>query len=113
RLRDVRPSHDLPVGQAAAAAAGRVFFTAAGALLFWRVFGVGAAAAACSMAWGAIVLRLLDLHVPRRWPPFALGNGIAHDRLSLVGRDRHPASNALVPGVPIIPEKTVSTRGTN
>jgi HPP family len=40
------------------------FLTAAGGLLFWRVFGVGAAAAACSMAWGAIVLRLLDLHVP-------------------------------------------------
>jgi hypothetical protein len=40
------------------------FLTAAGGLLFWRVFGVGAAAAACSMAWGALVLRLLDLHVP-------------------------------------------------
>jgi hypothetical protein len=40
------------------------FLTAAGGLLFLRIFGVSVPAAACSMAWGALVLRLLDLHVP-------------------------------------------------
>jgi len=40
------------------------FFTAAGGLLFWKLLGVGPAAAACSMGWGVIVLRTLDLHVP-------------------------------------------------
>ena len=40
------------------------FLTAAGGLLFWNLLGVGPAAAACSMAWGIVVLRLFDLHVP-------------------------------------------------
>src|SRR5216683_4695900 len=37
------------------------FLTAAGGLLFWRLLGVGPAAAACSMAWGILVLRGFDL----------------------------------------------------
>lgn len=40
------------------------FLTAAGGLMFWRLFGVGPAAAAASMGWGVVVLRALDLHVP-------------------------------------------------
>ncbi len=40
------------------------FLTAAGGLLFWRLLGGGPAAAACSMAWGILVLRVFDLHVP-------------------------------------------------
>ena len=40
------------------------FLTAAGGLLFWNLFGVGPAAAACSMAWGILLLRVFDLHVP-------------------------------------------------
>jgi hypothetical protein len=40
------------------------FLTAAGGLLFWRLFGVGPLTAGCGMAWGILVLRLLDLHVP-------------------------------------------------
>jgi hypothetical protein len=40
------------------------FLTAAGGLLFWKLLGSGASSAACSMAWGMVVLRLFDLHVP-------------------------------------------------
>jgi hypothetical protein len=40
------------------------FLTAAGGLLCWRSLGGGPAAAACSMAWGILVLRVFDLHVP-------------------------------------------------
>jgi hypothetical protein len=40
------------------------FLTAAGGLFFWQMFGVGPLAAGCGMAWGILVLRLLDLHVP-------------------------------------------------
>ena len=40
------------------------FLTASGGLLFWNLLGAGPAAAACSMACGMAVLRLLDLHVP-------------------------------------------------
>jgi hypothetical protein len=45
------------------------FLTAAGGLLFLRLFGFGALTAACDMAWGILVLRLFDLHVP---PAFAI-----------------------------------------
>jgi hypothetical protein len=38
--------------------------TALGGLLFWRWLGVTPLAAAACMAWGIIVLRTLDLHVP-------------------------------------------------
>jgi len=40
------------------------FLTAAGGLFFWNLLGAGPAAAACSMAWGILVLRVFDLHVP-------------------------------------------------
>jgi hypothetical protein len=40
------------------------FLTAAGGLMFLKLFGVGPLAAASSMAWGIAVLRVLDLHVP-------------------------------------------------
>jgi hypothetical protein len=40
------------------------FLTALGGLLFWRWLGVTPLAAAACMAWGIIVLRTLDLHVP-------------------------------------------------
>ena len=40
------------------------FLTAAGGLMFWRMLGVGPAAAAASMGCGVVVLRTLDLHVP-------------------------------------------------
>jgi hypothetical protein len=40
------------------------FLAAAGGLLFWRLFGGGPSVAACSMAWGIVVLRVFDLHVP-------------------------------------------------
>ncbi|HTY55747.1 MAG TPA: hypothetical protein VMB26_11125 [Candidatus Binataceae bacterium] len=40
------------------------FLTAAGGFFFWTTLGVGPAAAACSMAWGILVLRVFDLHVP-------------------------------------------------
>lgn len=40
------------------------FVTAAGGLLFWKLLGVGAGSAACSMAWGIVALRMFDLHVP-------------------------------------------------
>src|SRR5216683_7569372 len=40
------------------------FLTALGGLLFWNLLGAGPAAAACSMAWGILVLRGFDLHVP-------------------------------------------------
>jgi len=40
------------------------FLTAAGGLFFWNLLGTGPAAAACSMAWGILVLRVFDLHVP-------------------------------------------------
>jgi len=40
------------------------FLAAVGGLLFWRLFGGGPAIAACSMAWGIVVLRVFDLHVP-------------------------------------------------
>jgi len=40
------------------------FATASGGLLFWRLLGNGPAAAACSMGWGILVLRVFDLHVP-------------------------------------------------
>jgi len=38
--------------------------TAAGGLLCRRYLGVGAAGSAFSMAWGILILRLFDLHVP-------------------------------------------------
>lgn len=40
------------------------FLTAAGGLFFWKIFGVNPLTAGCSMAWGMLVLRVLDLHVP-------------------------------------------------
>ena len=40
------------------------FLTAAGGLFFWNLLGVGPVAAACSMACGILVLRVVDLHVP-------------------------------------------------
>jgi hypothetical protein len=40
------------------------FLTAAGGLLFWKLLGDGPSAAACAMAWGILVLRVFDLHVP-------------------------------------------------
>ncbi len=40
------------------------FLTAAGGLFFWHLFGVGPLAAACGMAWGILILRIFDLHVP-------------------------------------------------
>jgi hypothetical protein len=40
------------------------FLTAAGGLFFTKMLGVGAPAAALSMAWGIAVLRSLKLHVP-------------------------------------------------
>ncbi|HLW70567.1 MAG TPA: hypothetical protein VKS22_08075 [Candidatus Binataceae bacterium] len=45
------------------------FLTAAGGLLILRLLGFGPLAAACDMAWGILVLRLFDLHVP---PAFAV-----------------------------------------
>lgn len=40
------------------------FLTAAGGLFFYHLFGVGPLTAACAMAWGILILRLFDLHVP-------------------------------------------------
>ncbi len=40
------------------------FLTAAGGLFFWHLFGVGPLAAACGMAWGILILRIFNLHVP-------------------------------------------------
>jgi hypothetical protein len=40
------------------------FLTAAGGLFFWNLLGAGPVAAASSMAWGILVLRVVDLHVP-------------------------------------------------
>ena len=40
------------------------FLTAAGGLLFLKLFGVNPLTAACAMAWGIVVLRVFDLHVP-------------------------------------------------
>jgi hypothetical protein len=40
------------------------FLTAAGGLFFLKIFGVNPLTAGCSMAWGILVLRVLDLHVP-------------------------------------------------
>jgi len=40
------------------------FLTAVGGLMFWKLLGVGPAAAAASMGCGVVVLRTLDLHVP-------------------------------------------------
>lgn len=40
------------------------FFTAAGGFVFWHLFGVGPLTAACGMAWGIMILRVFDLHVP-------------------------------------------------
>jgi hypothetical protein len=40
------------------------FLTASGGWLFWRIFGVGSIAAAASMGWGILVLRVFDLHIP-------------------------------------------------
>jgi hypothetical protein len=40
------------------------FLTAAGGFLFWRLLGGGPLTAACAIAWGIVVLRSLDLHVP-------------------------------------------------
>jgi hypothetical protein len=45
------------------------FLTAAGGMLFLRLLGFGPLTAACDMAWGILVLRLFDLHVP---PAFAV-----------------------------------------
>jgi hypothetical protein len=46
------------------------FLTAAGGLLFLKLFGFGPATAACTMAWGIAVLRVCDIHVP---PALAVG----------------------------------------
>jgi hypothetical protein len=40
------------------------FLTAAGGLICGRIFGVSAPAAVASMAWGIVVLRAFDLHIP-------------------------------------------------
>lgn len=40
------------------------FLTAVGGLLCLKLLGAGPLAAACAMAWGILVLRLFDLHVP-------------------------------------------------
>jgi len=40
------------------------FMTSAGGLVSWRLLGQEPAAAACAMAWGILVLRIFDLHVP-------------------------------------------------
>jgi hypothetical protein len=40
------------------------FLTAAGGLFFLNIFGVNPLTAGCSMAWGILILRILDLHVP-------------------------------------------------
>jgi hypothetical protein len=40
------------------------FLTAAGGLFFYKIFGVSALSASCSMIWGILVLRALDLYVP-------------------------------------------------
>ena len=40
------------------------FLTAGGGLLFYRMFGFNPLTAGCSMGWGIVVLRVLDLHVP-------------------------------------------------
>jgi hypothetical protein len=40
------------------------FLTAGGGLFFLKIFGVNPLTAGCSMAWGILVLRVLDLHVP-------------------------------------------------
>jgi hypothetical protein len=40
------------------------FLTASGGLVFATMMGVGPVAAACSMAWGVLILRVIDLHVP-------------------------------------------------
>jgi len=45
------------------------FLTAAGGLLFLKLLGFGPLTAACDMAWGILILRLFDLHVP---PAFAV-----------------------------------------
>jgi len=40
------------------------FLTAAGGLVFWKMFGVTPLTAGCSIIWGVLVLRTLDIHVP-------------------------------------------------
>ncbi len=40
------------------------FLTAVGGLLCLKLLGAGPLAAACAMAWGILVLRVFDLHVP-------------------------------------------------
>ncbi|HKV53482.1 MAG TPA: HPP family protein [Candidatus Binataceae bacterium] len=45
------------------------FLTGAGGLISWRLFGVSPLAAGASVAWGVIVLRIFDLHIP---PAFAI-----------------------------------------
>jgi hypothetical protein len=75
------------------------FLTAAGGLLFWRLLGVGPAAAACSMAWGILVLRGFDLHVPPAMAVFS--DGLAEHRLSDLGRYRDAHDDALFSFVPI------------
>ncbi len=40
------------------------FLTASGGLILLRILGVNPATAALSMAWGVVVLRVFDLHVP-------------------------------------------------
>jgi hypothetical protein len=40
------------------------FLTALGGFVFWKFLGVNPLTAAACMAWGIIVLRTLDLHVP-------------------------------------------------
>jgi hypothetical protein len=40
------------------------FLTAGGGLFFCNFVGIGPVAAACAMAWGILILRILDLHVP-------------------------------------------------
>jgi hypothetical protein len=40
------------------------FLSAAGGIVFLKLLGFGPLTAACDTAWGILILRLLDLHVP-------------------------------------------------
>jgi hypothetical protein len=58
------------------------FLPAAGGLICFKLMGFGPAAAACSMAWGVLVLHFLKIHVP---PALAVG------LLPMVMREPGPA----------------------
>jgi len=88
------------------------FLTAAGGLLSYDLLGVGAGAAALAMAWGIIVLRTLDLHVPPALAiallpqvmaaptlayPFAVGIGTMLATLWFVAWQALPARAQLAP----------------